>query len=120
MAPIGKKDLVMTIVAQAYDYVIGIGTHSRTHTYAVINTTTCARTGCEAFPLNPKAMNRAIAWIRCNTHGHTLLFRAEALVMCSKFNEPRYIVHVGFPARNVACSFGIDEDERKCSSTMRK
>lgn len=33
----------MTIVAEAYDYVIGIDTHTRTHTYAIINTAAGAR-----------------------------------------------------------------------------
>lgn len=62
----------MTIVAEKYDYVIGIDTHSRTHTYAIINTTTTARTGCEAFPVTKPGMQRAIAWIRRNTTGEIL------------------------------------------------
>ena len=62
----------MTIVAEKYDYVIGIDTHSRTHTYAIINTTTGARAGCEAFPVTKPGMNRAIAWIRRNTTGEIL------------------------------------------------
>ena len=40
----------MTIVAEKYDYVIGIDTHARTHTYAIISTRTGARQGCQAFP----------------------------------------------------------------------
>lgn len=62
----------MTIVAEKYDYVIGIDTHSRTHTYAIINTITGARAGCEAFPVTKSGMNRAIAWIRRNTTGEIL------------------------------------------------
>lgn len=62
----------MTIVAEAYDYVIGIDTHSRTHTYAIINTATGARTGCEAFPVTSNGMTRAIAWIRRNSHSNTM------------------------------------------------
>ncbi|QCY48201.1 hypothetical protein GcLGCM259_2494 [Glutamicibacter creatinolyticus] len=42
----------MTIVAEKYDYVIGIDTHARTHTYAIIDTRTGGRTGCEAFPVS--------------------------------------------------------------------
>ncbi|MGP4982033.1 IS110 family transposase, partial [Glutamicibacter arilaitensis] len=41
----------MTIVAEKYDYVIGIDTHARTHTYAIINTWTGARERCLAFPV---------------------------------------------------------------------
>lgn len=62
----------MTIVTEKYDYVIGIDTHSRTHTYAIIDTTTGARAGCETFPVTKPGMNRAIAWIRRNTTGETL------------------------------------------------
>jgi len=59
----------MTIVAEKYDYVIGIDTHARTHTYAIINTCTGAREACQAFPVTTPGMNRAIAWIQRNTHG---------------------------------------------------
>lgn len=57
----------MTIVAENYDYVIGIDTHARTHTYAIINTRTGAREGCQTFPVTTPGMSRAIAWIRRNT-----------------------------------------------------
>lgn len=57
----------MTIVAEKYAHVIGVDTHARTHTYAIINTTTGARTGCQVFPVTTSGMNRAIAWIRRNT-----------------------------------------------------
>ena len=45
----------MTIVAEKYDYVIGIDTHALTHTYAIIDTRTGSRTGCEAFPVSVKS-----------------------------------------------------------------
>lgn len=35
----------MTIVAEKYAYVIGIDTHARTHTYAIVATATGARSG---------------------------------------------------------------------------
>lgn len=62
----------MTIVAEKYDYVIGIDTHARTHTYAIISTRSGARKCCQAFPVTTSGMNRAIAWIRRNTHGEIL------------------------------------------------
>ncbi|GFZ98462.1 IS110 family transposase [Nesterenkonia alkaliphila] len=52
--------------------VIGIDTHACTHTYAIINTTTGAHAGCEAFPVTSAGMSRAIAWIRRNTGGAIL------------------------------------------------
>lgn len=62
----------MTMVREKYAYVIGIDTHSRTHTYAIINTNTGARERCEAFPVTPAGMRRAIAWIGRNTIGEVL------------------------------------------------
>jgi hypothetical protein len=63
----------MTIVAEEYAHVIGVDTHARTHTYAIINTTTGARSGCEAFPVTAAGMKRAIAWISRNTTGQILV-----------------------------------------------
>lgn len=57
----------MTIVAENYQYVIGIDTHSRTHTYAIINAVNGAQVGCEAFPFTRPGMARAIAWIKRNS-----------------------------------------------------
>lgn len=62
----------MTIVAEKCNYFIGIDTHSRTHTSAIVDTTTGARVGCEAFPVTKPGMNRAIAWICRNTTGDIL------------------------------------------------
>lgn len=67
----------MASVAEKSDFVIGIDTHSRKHTYAIINTTTGARECCEAFPVTKPGMDRAIAWIRRNTTGE-ILATAEA------------------------------------------
>lgn len=63
----------MTIVAEKYAFVIGVDTHARTHTYAIINTTTGIRAGCEAFPVTAAGLNRAIAWIGRNTTGPILV-----------------------------------------------
>ena len=62
----------MTIVAEEYVYVIGVDTHARTHTYAIVSTTTGARTCCEAFPVTTAGLKRAIACIRRNTSGKFL------------------------------------------------
>jgi transposase len=64
---------VMSIVAEKYAHVIGVDTHARTHTYAIINTTTGARSGCEAFPVTTAGIKRAIAWIGRNTTGQILV-----------------------------------------------
>lgn len=62
----------MTLVAEKYDYVIGIDTHAQTHTYAIINTRTGARERCQPFPVTTPGMNRAVAWIQRNVHGETI------------------------------------------------
>jgi len=66
----------MTIVAEKYEYVIGIDTHARTHTYAIINTRTGSKEACQAFPTNPAGMKRSVAWITKRTTG-TLLAAVE-------------------------------------------
>lgn len=63
---------VVTMVTEEYEYVVGIDTHARTHTYAIINTRTGARERCEAFPVSPAGMRRAITWIGRNTTGEVL------------------------------------------------
>lgn len=62
----------MTIVAESYDYVIGVDTHARSHTYALTDTTTGACTATEAFPTTAAGIQRAIAWIIRNTTGRVL------------------------------------------------
>lgn len=62
----------MTIVAEKYDYVIGIYTHARAHTYAIINTRTGSREACQTFSVSAPGMNRAIAWIQRNTQGQCI------------------------------------------------
>lgn len=62
----------MTIVAEKYDYVIGTDTHTRTHTYAIINTRTGAREHCQTFPVTTPGKNRAVAWLQRNIHGESI------------------------------------------------
>lgn len=63
---------VITIVAEKYRYVIGIDRHARTHTYAIIDTTTGATLEPQAFPVATAGNNRAIAWFQANTTGAIL------------------------------------------------
>ncbi|MDQ0076324.1 IS110 family transposase [Arthrobacter oryzae] len=62
----------MTIVAEEYGHVIGVDTHARTHTYAVVDTSTGACTATEPFPTTAAGIRRAIAWMRRNTNGNML------------------------------------------------
>ena len=63
----------MTIVAHSRPFVIGVDTHAKTHTYAVIDATGQSL-GCEQFPTTAQGIARAIAWVGRRTTG-----QAEAL-----------------------------------------
>lgn len=58
----------MTIVAEEYGYVIGVGTRARTHTYAIVDTSTGVYIATESFPITA-AFDRAVVWMKRNTNG---------------------------------------------------
>lgn len=57
-----------TIVAQAHPFIVGVDTHARTHTYAVL-TADGEHLGTETFPNTPAGRSRAIAWAGRRTGG---------------------------------------------------
>jgi transposase len=63
----------VTIVAHSRPFVVGVDTHAKTHTYAVIDATG-QLLGCEQFPTTAQGVARAIAWVGRRTTG-----QAEAL-----------------------------------------
>lgn len=62
----------MPIVADEYTHVIGVDTHARTHTYAVVETATGRLAAQETFPTSPAGLARAITWMRRRAAGHML------------------------------------------------
>lgn len=62
----------MPIVAEQYSYVIGVDTHARTHTYAVIETITGRLIGHATFPASPPGIRRAVGWITRVAPGEVL------------------------------------------------
>ena len=52
----------MTIVAHSRPFVVGVDTHAKTHTYAVIETASGQLLGCQQFPTTPPGIARAIGW----------------------------------------------------------
>lgn len=62
----------MSMVANDYDYVVGVDTHARTHTYTVVETRTGAVIDTASFPVSGPGLTRAIAWIRRRTSGIVL------------------------------------------------
>ena len=61
----------MTIVADAYTYVIGVDTHAATHHYAIIETRSGALIAHAQFPTHPKGLHRASDWIDRRTLAST-------------------------------------------------
>ena len=57
----------MTIVADAYAYVVGVDTHATTHHYAVIDTRTGGVVDDAEFPTHAKGLLRAGDWIARRT-----------------------------------------------------
>lgn len=109
----------MTNVAEKYDYVIGVDTHARTHTYAIINTRTGARTGCEAFPVSGPGMGRAIAWIRRNTTNEIIAAvegtKSYGASICRKFTEAGIAVAEVKPPRKQARARSRQDGRNRCN-----
>ena len=59
----------MTIVAHAHPFVIGVDTHARTHTFAILAAATGEPIATEQFPTTAAGMDRAIAWVARRTDG---------------------------------------------------
>lgn len=63
----------MTIVAEKYTHIIGVDTHSRTHTYAVLASTTGQVIGTSTFPTSQAGISRAISWMQRRATGEVLV-----------------------------------------------
>ena len=60
----------MSIVADHYQFVIGVDTHAATHTYAVIESPSGRHLDSATFPTTPAGLARAEAWIGRRTGGN--------------------------------------------------
>ena len=56
-----------------YDHVVGVDTHARTHTYAVLEAGTGRRLDWATFPTTANGLSRALAWIRRRAQGRVLV-----------------------------------------------
>ena len=64
----------MSIVAEQYTHIVGVDTHARTHTYAVMSSVTGQVTDTATFPASPPGIARALTWLgRRTTAGRTLV-----------------------------------------------
>ena len=72
----------MTIVAHSRPFVIGVDTHAKTRTYAVI-AAMGQSLGCGQFPTTAKVVARAIAWVGRRTGGQAeALWAIECVASC--------------------------------------
>ncbi|GAA2134822.1 IS110 family transposase [Arthrobacter humicola] len=70
----------MAIVAHTHQFVIGVDTHARTHTFAILVASTGEQTACEQFPATNAGMSRALAWAGRQTSGETeVLWAVEGI-----------------------------------------
>jgi hypothetical protein len=53
----------MSIVAEHFAFVVGVDTHARSNTYAIITTRTGARLDAATFPTSPAGIARALSWM---------------------------------------------------------
>ncbi len=65
----GRNPLAVTIVAHAYPFVVGVDTHARTHTFAILVAATGELISTEQFPATAAGMGRAVAWAARRTGG---------------------------------------------------
>jgi hypothetical protein len=59
----------MTIVAHAHPFVIGVDTHARTHTVAVLTAATGELLAARQYPTTPAGLTRAVTWVAHITGG---------------------------------------------------
>lgn len=67
----------MAIIAEEFEFVVGVDTHARTHTYTAVHASTGAVVDTAAFPTTSAGMNRAITWIRGRTGGERVFAAVE-------------------------------------------
>ncbi len=69
----------MTIVAEHFTFVVGVDTHARSNTYAIIATRTAARLDAATFPTSQPGIGRALSWITRRCQGGEALLVIEGI-----------------------------------------
>ena len=113
----------MAVVAQAYDFVVGIDTHSKTHTLAIISAVTGAEIANETFPSTSTGMKRALGWISRRSTGdksRVLLSMEGTGSYGAKFRqlatESDYrVIEAPFPERRIGRKRGKVRQHRRSS-----
>ena len=69
----------MSIVAEQYEFVIGVDTHAATHTLSVITAATGAVIDQAVFSTTPSGLDRALTWITRHVDEHAALVVIEGV-----------------------------------------
>lgn len=64
-------------IAEQFDYVVGVDTHAKTHTYTLVAAATGVVAGTDTFPTSAAGMRRAIGWIRRRSSGGRVFAAVE-------------------------------------------
>lgn len=67
----------MTIVAKQYTHVVGVDTHAKTHTYAILSSATGQVQDTATFPTSPPGIARAADWMNRRAGEGQLLVSVE-------------------------------------------
>ncbi|AMM22814.1 hypothetical protein AX769_22015 (plasmid) [Frondihabitans sp. PAMC 28766] len=62
----------MSTLTVRYEHVVGVDTHARTHTYAIVESATGALVATETFPNTSAGQKRALTWIERRIRGEFL------------------------------------------------
>ncbi|SDS06765.1 IS110 family RNA-guided transposase [Agrococcus carbonis] len=68
----------MTIVADRCTHVMGVDTHAKTHTYAIVQAATGAVVAAATFPVTPAGLDRALAWAQRRAPGYVAAVEGTA------------------------------------------
>ncbi len=63
----------MAIVAEVFTSIVGVDTHARSHTLALIDPATGAVQGSASFPTSPAGLGRAVTWVAKRAGGPVLV-----------------------------------------------
>ncbi len=73
----------MPIVAEQYQFVVGVDTHAATHSLALVTAATGAVMDQSVFPNTPPGLDRALNWIAHRICGQSVLVVIEGVGSCA-------------------------------------
>lgn len=107
--------IMLSIVADHYRCVVGVDTHSATHTYALVESPSGKELGTGTLPTTTAGLARAVGWIGRPAGGDEVLISAGetgsyGAVMAELLSESGYRV-VGAPARSANQLRGVGKTD---------